>query len=147
MVSSPRCVHTLHRYVANVRIRDYPNVHFIVVINPNSGPGGRRDLPDEHYQRAVPRLQAYDNVTLLGYVHASYGGRKMKIVQKEVDTYWRWEEQSKGKKTGSMGLDGIFVDEVESGGQCLEYFETLSRYIKKKHWRSGKSGISLCSPR
>jgi hypothetical protein len=128
--------------VANYSIRTYPNVHFIVIINPNSGPG-KPDLPDENYQSAIPQLQGYSNVTLVGYVHASYGAQGLKTSLNDIETYWRWHELSTGKKNkalGPMGLDGIFVDEVDYGGEHIPYFETLCQYVKKKTWRKGKSG-------
>lgn len=131
---------------AKYRIRKYPNLHFIVIVNPNSGPGGKPDLPDEHYQTSIPKLQGHSNVTLLGYVHTSYGKRKRKAVKQDVDTYWRWHELSMKSATGPMGLDGIFLDEITSVGEELEYFTTLSQYIRKKRWRYRKPGKLALGP-
>jgi hypothetical protein len=142
LVTPHRIVITTRAAGAKYRIRKYPNLHFIVIINPNSGPGGKPDLPDEHYQSSVPKFQGYSNVTLLGYVHTSYGKRKLKAVTNDVDTYWRWHELSLTSVSGPMGLDGIFLDEISSGGEELEYFGTLSRYIRKKRWRYRKPGKS-----
>src|SRR5215510_12230545 len=77
------------------RIECYPTVHFIVVINPNSGPDGRPDLPDAQYQRAIPYLQGYTNVTLIGYVSTLYGRRLLPEAKNDVDIYWRWHDVSR----------------------------------------------------
>ena len=131
---------------AKFRIQKYPNLHFIVIVNPNSGPGGRPDLPDEHYQTSVPKLQGHSNVTLLGYVHTSYGKRKLRAVKQDVDTYWRWHELSIKSVTGPMGLDGIFLDETALASEELDYYTTLSRCIRKKRWRYRKPGKSNLGP-
>src|SRR5437762_7781507 len=129
---------------ANSRIEGFRTVNFIVVVNPNSGPDGRPELPDAQYQRAVPYLQGYPNVTLVGYVKTLYGKRPINDTQNDVDIYWRWDELSRSKDMGPMGLDGIFMDEVDCEGENLEYFEALCHYIKTKNWTLGKPGT--CFP-
>jgi hypothetical protein len=128
--------------IADFRIKIYPNVHFVVIINPNSGPNGRPILPDEQYQRAVPLLRGYPNVTLVGYIKTSYGKRDIKESLADIDTYWRWHQERPDTKTGfgPMGLDGILVDEVAWQVEKFGYFEELSRHIKGKQWKSGKPG-------
>ena len=69
-----------------------------------------------------------------------YGKRALESSQDEVDKYWRWHKLSESSSTGPMGLDGIFVDEVDCDGENLQYFESLSRHIKAKIWRSGTPG-------
>ena len=128
----------------NNRIRKYPQIQFIVVINPKSGPDGRPILPDQQYQRAIPYLQGHRNVTLVGYIKTSYGKRDIKDSVEDIDTYWRWhQESSKDQGLGPMGLDGIFVDEVECLGEQFGYFQSLSRHVKTKKRKSGKPGIFL----
>src|SRR5271167_1560289 len=95
------------------RIQTYPTVEFIVVINPNSGPDGRPDLPDAQYQRAVPYLQGYQNVAPVRYVKTLYIKQTFQSSKEDVDKYSRWHELSKNSSMGRMGLDGIFVDEVD----------------------------------
>ena len=60
----------------------------------------------------------------------------------DVDTYWRWHQTGSFSSTESqtIGVDGIFIDEVEYSGTRLKYFEELSRYIKSKRWSSGNLG-------
>lgn len=124
-------------------IRTYPNLRFIVVINPNTGPDPQPDLPDPQYRRAVPYLQGYTNVTLVGYVSTLYGKRNIQDSIDDIDLYWRWQELSLAKKeegVGPMGLDGIFIDEVDCNGDKLAYFGALYGHIKSKSWNSGKPG-------
>ena len=121
-------------------IQSYPQLHFI---NPNTGPDPQPDLPDSQYRLAVPYLQGYTNVTLVGYVSTLYGKRNVQDSLNDIDLYWRWHELSlanKDKGIGPMGLDGIFIDEVDCNGDNLEYFETLYRHIKGKVWKSDKPG-------
>jgi len=127
---------------ADRRIRAHPNLNFIIVINPNSGPDGRPYLPDEQYQRAVPYLQGYPNVKLVGYVKTEYGKRDIEGSKNDIDLYWRWDALSKNNSTGPMGLDGVFVDEVDWEGESSNYFESLCLDIKGRRWRSGKPGTS-----
>lgn len=125
------------------RIRSHPNLNFVVVINPNSGPDGRPFLPDEQYQRAVPYLQDYPNVRLVGYIKTLYGKRDIENVKHDVDLYSHWHNLSKTKKTGPMGLDGIFVDEVDWAGEYSNYMEVLCQHIRSRIWRTDKSGTTL----
>jgi hypothetical protein len=132
-------------------IKEYPNLNFIVVINPNSGPGGCPVLPDEQYCAAIPYLRGFNNVTLLGYVRTSYGKRMIRETVGDIDTYWRWHEVSSSPSAATcsrtIGVDGIFIDEVEYSGLHLKYFEQLYRNIKDRRWSSGKPGLNpLYSP-
>jgi hypothetical protein len=112
-----------------------------VVINPNSGPESRPDLPDEQYQRALPYLQEFPNVTLVGYILTWYGKREINVAKTDIDTYWNWDGIAREKGIRPLGLDGIFVDEVTCNGENMEYYETLYSYIKSKMWRSGTPGL------
>jgi hypothetical protein len=107
-----------------------------VVINPNSGPDGRPDLPDEQYQRAIPYLQGFQNVTLIGYISTVYAKRDIQQSIADIETYWKWNGINP-----DLGIDGIFVDEVDNEGVHFKYFDTLAKHIKGKRWKSGKPGI------
>jgi Spherulation-specific family 4 len=45
-----------------------------------------------------------------------------------------------------MGLDGIFIDEVDCEGEQLEYFATLVNHVKTHTWRAGNSGTCAFVP-
>ena len=121
-------------------IRSHTQLHFIVVINPNTGPDPQPDLPDSQYRAAVPYLQGYTNVTLVGYISTLYGKRNVQDSLNDIDLYWRWHKLSLDKGISSMGLDGIFIDEVDCDGDNLEYFGELYWHIKGKVWKSDKPG-------
>ena len=105
-------------------------------------------LPDEQYCCAIPYLKGFNNVTLLGYVRTSYGKRMIRETVGDIDTYWRWHEVSSSPSAATcsrtIGVDGIFIDEVEYSGRHLKYFEELYRHIKDRKWSSGKPGLNPC---
>jgi len=48
-------------------ITEHPDLHFLFVINPNSGPGDGAQ-PDENYQQCIPKLlEAGSNVEVLAF--------------------------------------------------------------------------------
>ena len=49
----------------------HPEVRFVAIINPNSGPG-QTALPDASYVAALRRLSEIPNIGTLGYVHCSW---------------------------------------------------------------------------
>jgi len=87
-------------------ITAYPKLNFIVVVNPNSGPGSE-PLPDGNYTREIPRLNAHANVRTVGYVSTNYGKRDLKTMVKDVDVYSAWAEHA-------LTMHGIFLDETPS---------------------------------
>jgi len=103
-------------------------------------------LPDEQYCRAIPFLRGFNNVTLLGYVNTSYGKRMICDTVSDIDTYWQWHQVSSSLSRAAtsrpIGVDGIFVDEVEYSGRHLKYFKELYQYIKARRWSSGKPGLN-----
>jgi Spherulation-specific family 4 len=119
----------------NSSIRNHPSLSFTVVINPNSGPDGRPILPDAQYQKAIPYLHRYPNVTLVGYILTRYGKRAMEHAISDINTYNKWAEL-----VPEMGLDGIFIDEVDCDGSEIEYFRGLHKHIKGLKWRRRQPG-------
>lgn len=113
------------------------------MVNPNSGPGGCPVLPDEQYRRAVPLLRQFPNITLLGYISTEYGNRTTNLALADIDKYWQWHHASMAmdvQGANVMGMDGIFIDQVESGGKQLSYFQVLCKAIKARQWSTGKAG-------
>jgi hypothetical protein len=58
----------------------------LAIINPNSGPGGAAN-PD--YASQVVHSRAA-GLTVIGYVHTSYGARSAGEVQSEIDAYYAY---------------------------------------------------------
>jgi hypothetical protein len=89
----------------------------LAIINPNSGPG---DAPNPDYVAQVIRAKAA-RITVIGYVHTSYGDRAASVVQAEIDKYYAW-----------YGVDGIFLDEVSTDCARLSYYSAFHANIKAR---------------
>jgi hypothetical protein len=93
-------------------------VPLIAVMNPNSGPGS---APDPSYTAAIMTLDGSGGSTL-GYVHTSYGYRKLSAVKQEIARYFSW-----------YPIDGIFVDEMATSATQanLRYYTAIKNYIRQ----------------
>jgi hypothetical protein len=103
-----------------------PDLKFIVVVNPNSGPGSG-NTPDSNYGPAIAKLNTYANVVCIGYVRTGYTTKTLAAVKAEVDQYAAW---STGSNTWRM--QGIFFDEAPydyNAGQ-VEYMKQIDAYVK-----------------
>ncbi|PTU17590.1 hypothetical protein P175DRAFT_0446131 [Aspergillus ochraceoroseus IBT 24754] len=110
-------------------ISTHPNVNFTIVVNPGNGPGPNA-LPDGNYTREIPKLAAYENVRLLGYIHTSYAARNLSLVRKDIETYAAWPANSSNPK---LAVRGIFVDETpqQYNANHLAYLQELAAIVKK----------------
>jgi len=98
------------------------------IINPDSGPG-QESNPDYVRQRAASGVRG---VTILGYVHTSYGARRQTDVMGDIDKYYAW-----------YSVDGIFLDEVPSAdGSARSYYASLNQFIKSK----GGQAVTVLNP-
>lgn len=86
-----------------------------VIANPNSGPGATRD---SSYATIIAACQSR-GISVLGYVATTYAAKPMAAVLAEVKL---WET--------FYSTDGIFLDEVSSGTDKLDYFARLYASIK-----------------
>ncbi len=80
----------------------------IMIMNPNSGPD---TYINSDYVAEVQAAQAR-GVTILGYVHTTYGARDSQVVMAEINAYFQW-----------YGVDGIFLDEVASAPNLISYYK------------------------
>ncbi len=92
----------------------YPNVPFIAVINPDSGPGTSQDA---NYVQGIKNLQA-GGVVVLGYVDTSYAGDSVSSVEANVNLYHTW-----------YGVNGIMFDDMTNVPGYETYYSTLSSYV------------------
>jgi len=90
-------------------------VETVAIINPNSGPGG---APDATYKTYMTKL-ANAGVSIVGYVHTSYGARSIKDVKAEIDIY----------ASEFPLVEGIFLDEADNTDSNLAYYQELYSYI------------------
>ena len=99
----------------------YPTVG-LAIINPNSGPGAGVNA---NYASQVLSSQAA-GLTMIGYVHTSYGTRNSSVVEAEIDAYYRFYPT----------LNGIFLDEVSTDCVNIGYYSYLYDHIGEKPGRS-----------
>lgn len=86
-----------------------PSLDFIVIVNPNSGPGSPPWWPNLDYLREVPKLNARSNCTTVGYVRVDYCNRDVAEVVEEIHQYAQWSQQNGVK---GLHVSGIFFDET-----------------------------------
>ncbi|KUI53111.1 Spherulin-4 [Cytospora mali] len=108
----------------------HPELDFLVVVNPGNGPGPGV-LPDANYVEALAKLTGSQNVRVIGYVHCSYGNRLLDDIMADVSAYRGWTEASvqRGDEK-TIVVDGIFIDEVPSSTEFVQYLATLSSAAK-----------------
>lgn len=94
--------------------QSYPNVPFIAVVNPDSGPGSSQD---QNYVQGVRNLQAA-GVKVLGYVDTAYAGDSISTVEANVNLYKTW-----------YGVDGIMFDDMTNQPGYETYYSTLNGYV------------------
>jgi hypothetical protein len=89
----------------------------IVVMNPASGPGARADPA---YAAQVARAHAASpSLSVIGYVHTSYGRRAPADVHADVAAFYAFYD-----------IDGIFVDEVSASAADAPYYAALAAFIR-----------------
>jgi hypothetical protein len=89
----------------------------LVVMNPDSGPGGSRQ---SSYVSAVRAAQA-DGVVVVGYVDTRFAQAPMSEVQAQVDDYYRW-----------YAVNGIFFDDASTACSKEPYYAALNGYVKSE---------------
>ncbi|KAK0644388.1 Spherulation-specific family 4 [Cercophora newfieldiana] len=106
--------------------RSYPTQGFVVVVNPDNGPGSS-PAPDCNYLRALLELSSLANVTILGYIFCSYGDRPLIEIEAEIRVYRDWGSPP----SGALRIDGVFVDEVPSEQGCIDYLSSITHFSKQ----------------
>jgi len=90
-------------------------VPIIAIINPDSGPDATAGSDYTTYMQKF----ADAGITMVGYVHTSYGSRAVSDVIADIDTY----------SAQYPGLSGIFVDEVATAASDVSYYQQLYTHI------------------
>jgi hypothetical protein len=110
-------------------ISAFQNLKFLIIVNPNSGPGAAPWWPNEDYTREIPRLNEYANVEVLGYVHATYCQRSVENVLRDIKTYG---DRHKDEPLNGLQIQGIFVDETVNlySPKVAQYLGRIDEEIK-----------------
>jgi hypothetical protein len=107
---------------AGYRISAYPDLTFVVILNPHNGPGAS-EFPDAKYAMEIPRLNAWPNVITVGYVRIDYCKRDLVEVFRDVTKYSGWAD----------GVQGIFLDETPNvyTASMATYLDGVDRFVKE----------------
>jgi hypothetical protein len=111
-------------------VTQYPNLNFLVVINPDSGPGG--STPEQDFVTGVTMLKSYPNVQVVGYVLTSYNQRDINDVENDVSQYAAWPSE--------VRVSGIFFDEISEDN--IPYYTTAADFVRS----SITNGIIVLNP-
>lgn len=117
-----------------------PELQFLIIINPNSGPGDAPWWPNEDYVREIPRLNACPNVVTLGYVRVTYCNRPIEEVFQDIETY---AERSENIVHSGLELQGIFVDETVNlySDEAKQYLDRIDEKVKESSGIGGNKQV------
>jgi len=97
----------------------------IAIINPNNGPGSSKNADYEQAIQKIHNVKENNANTqrgkAIGYVFTSYGTRAMTACKDDIDAYYRFYE-----------VDGIFIDEMSTASDRVEFYRELYAYIRQK---------------
>lgn len=102
----------------------YPDVEFILKVNPESGPGSSQN---SDFTTGFGILSAGNNplhMKIIGYVYTSYGSRPIADVKTDIDRYVSWYGQY---------IRGIFLDEMEDDTGDEAYYSEITAYCHERN--------------
>lgn len=125
-------IHSFTHGLIGGSISAHPDLEFLVIVNPNSGPGAPPWWPNEDYVREIPRLNASRNVTTVGYVRTTYCRRPVEDVVQDIEVYAKRNNVFAG-----LQVHGIFVDETVNlySKEAKHYLDRIDHTVK------GSAGI------
>ncbi|RMZ88306.1 hypothetical protein DV736_g4461, partial [Chaetothyriales sp. CBS 134916] len=107
-------------------ILSHPHISFIIILNPHNGPGMDSSLPDATYSIEIPKLNAFPNVTTVGYVRIDYCRRPLESVKEDIAKYAHWST------VDGLGVHGIFFDETPNlySPDVVKYLTEMNQIVK-----------------
>jgi hypothetical protein len=125
-----------HRSSSNGRVDKYPDLQFLIVINPGDGPGNQT-LLDPNYERELPILNSKKNVRTIGYVRTTWATRNINDVFRDVSVYSSWADN----KTEDYKMHGIFYDEAPTvyTDAALTFMKNADDFVRKQ---AGFGGVN-----
>jgi Spherulation-specific family 4 len=97
-------------------LANYPNVDFILIINPDNGPGSSLS---SDWANAVSALKSYSNALVVGYVDTGDTSRSTSEVEDDVSAYAAWPTACRPS--------GIFFDDVTTDD--VSYYSTVAAFV------------------
>lgn len=100
----------------------------LVILNPNSGPGGGLIDPNYVNNSAEGPFIDFRNAggVAIGYVRTQWATRSLSEVQSEVDEYY---DPAYWRGAG-VQIQGIFFDEMSTDLADVGYYQTLRDYVR-----------------
>lgn len=99
-------------------IAAHPDLQFLVVLNPASGPG-HTFMPgnnDTNYVTGVAKLNAFPNVKTIGYSRTNYATSPLDELKKNITAWANWSSYT----AANIGVDGLFLDESSNTAYLSE---------------------------
>ena len=120
-------------------MEEHHQLNFLVVINPNSGPGPL-PYPSNDYSPQVQRLNAYPNVQTVGYVRTGYATRNISTVLEEIATYAGWSSN-----TTDFAMHGIFFDEAphQYSADAVDFMTKVNKAVKEESGILGDKTVRI----
>ncbi|KAI3329968.1 Spherulation-specific family 4-domain-containing protein [Ustulina deusta] len=102
-----------------------PNVPWLVVVNPDSGPGGTGSPgnDDANYISGVSQLNAQANVQTIGYMRTDYGASPAAELQANITNWAGWGD-------AGVGVEGIFFDEASGESSAFDSLASAVTYAR-----------------
>lgn len=98
----------------------YPNMDFIFIINPDSGPGPA--TPEQAFVTGVTKLKSYNNVKVIGYINTFKATRDQGDVENDVTLYAGWDEAAR--------VQGVFFDNTAQDN--IPYYTAIADFAKSE---------------
>jgi Spherulation-specific family 4 len=95
--------------------KQFANVSFVVVVNPDSGVGSSKDAG---FATDVTNIQAV-GIVVLGYDWTGYGKVSQRDVEGNMTDYRNW-----------YGVNGIFFDGMSSSASTYSYYQTDASFAR-----------------
>jgi hypothetical protein len=114
-----------------------PTLQFLVILNPNSGPGSA--TPDENYVRELTKMKTFSNIRVIGYVRTGWATRSITDVLNEISIYASWNS-----KIGDS-ISGIFFDETPNAysSSVASFMAQVDAAVKSSTGFNGVNYVSL----
>lgn len=113
------------------RLDAHANVNFTIIVNPFNGPG-LTQYPENNFVTEIGKLNAYENVRLVGYVRTTWATRDVSTVLADISTYSGWSALESFDDNSTIALAGIFFDETPSiySPEAAAYLGTINQAVK-----------------
>lgn len=144
-------------------IKSNPDLHFYVVINPNSGPKNTSDpsgfnggycnvYNDTNYiehgcnrdwTTHLDSISSQENAQTIGYVYTNYGARDIDDVKADILEWSEWTREptwTEGEEA-NIKMHGLWFDEMGTGSGNYSYYQELVTYANQSF-----TGSSTGSP-